>query len=118
MPRIHDKSRRPLRPISFRLPDSYYEQLAGEAAKFNLSVGEYARQIVIHRLLGKDGTQHSDELAELGTAIATLHRHLAAATIAVLHDAGKANLEEATKWVHANLVPENVTRTYPKQEEM
>jgi HD superfamily phosphodiesterase len=38
---------------------------------------------------------------------------LAAATIALLHDAGKADVEEAALWVHANLIPEHVTRTYP-----
>ena len=110
----HRNSKRPLRPISFRLPDSYYARLAEEAARFNLSVGEYARQIVIHGMDGGSAGQLVDEVAELGTAIATLHEHLAAATVALLHDAGKADIEDAAQWVHANLISENVTRTYPR----
>ena len=115
-PNNHHTSKRLLQSISFRLPETYYRRLAEEAARFNLSVGEYARQVVIHGMAGHAAGQVTDEVAELTSAITTLHEHLAAATVAILHDAGKADLEEAVRWVHANLIPENVTSTYPRSK--
>ena len=104
------------RPIAFRLTSIHYEQLAARAADVDLSPGKYARELVLQLLANDDSLRFRVELNGLRKAIETLGEHLAAATIAVLHDAGKAELQEAVAWVHSNLGPENLTRDYPKTD--
>lgn len=114
MSRIHRTNRKLSSPVGFRLPTLYHDRLVEEAASMRLSPGRYARQLVMSALSDDDTDEQTrDEIGELRREVALLHEHLAAATVAVLHDAGKASLEEATQWVHRTLIPEAITRTYP-----
>lgn len=113
----HDAAgKRPPRPIAFRLPSPYFEQLSALAAERNLSPGQCARELVAEALIEDNDQEILSRLDRICTAIATLDEHLAAATVAVLHDAGKAELQEAVRWVHQNLTSESLTQTYPSEQ--
>jgi len=99
--------------IAFRLTLSQYDDLAAMAESSRLSVGQFARHLVLQTLAGDTTVRLASELADLHSALETLDEHLAAATIAILHDAGKADLCEAVEWVHTNIRPEKLSPSYP-----
>ena len=109
-------AKKPAPTVAFRLPSPYCERLTQEAAKVQMSVGEFARRLVIEQLTDDTEARVLEEVAGIREAIDKLDEHVAAATIAILHDAGKADLAAAVRWVHRNLTPENLTRSYPDQD--
>jgi glucokinase len=90
------------KPIGFRLPPALARKLAAEAARRDLTPGTFARRVVLDAL-ADDAGRVADELALLRADLARLRAELRRATVALLADAGKADIEEAEAWVRDNL---------------
>lgn len=90
------------RPIGFRLPPAAARKLADEAAKRDLTAGTYARRIVLDSL-ASDAVRVSEDLAAARREVALLRADLKKVVIALLTDAGKAELEDAETWVRHHL---------------
>lgn len=79
------------------------KQLAERGASQNLSVGEFARRIVLDALSDSTNEQTREDLAELREQIQHLREDHATATAALLVDAGKISQSEAEAWVRRSL---------------
>jgi hypothetical protein len=91
--------------IAFRLHDALVTRLAAQAEERQMSVGEYARHIVIEHI-GNGGTgQLLESLSENKKALEQLKTDLCVATATLLCNAGHAEPKEARNWVKANLGP-------------
>lgn len=90
------------KPIGFRLPPAAARKLTAEAAGRDLTPGTYARRIVLDALAG-DAGRVAEELAAARKELARLRADLRLVTVALLADAGNAELEQAEAWVRANL---------------
>ncbi len=87
--------------ISFRLDPYSAERLAGEAAKLGMSVGSYARRLVVDGLYEKDRLR--EEVALARREVALLSERFRTAVVAILVDAGKAEPDEARAFVEDQL---------------
>ena len=90
------------KPIGFRLPPAVARKLATEAARRDLTAGTYARRIVLDAL-ADDAGRVADELAAARRELARLRADLGRAVVALLTDAGKAEVAEAEAWVRDHL---------------
>lgn len=91
------------KPIGFRLPPAAARKLAAEAALRGLTPGTYARQTVLAALADDATARLLAELAAARAELARLRADLGRATVALLTDAGKAELDQAQEWVRDNL---------------
>jgi hypothetical protein len=103
--------------VSFRLDGHHHALLAERASTFDMSAGEYARELVRDVL----NDQHAErtlhelselkhhlqrtllELEELKGHLRAQRRHLRTATICLLTDAGRASLEAAQEFVDEHM---------------
>jgi hypothetical protein len=89
--------------IGFRLSAATARDLAIAAKREGLTPGLYARRLVVNALTQEDETAKAAEVEELRNEIQLLRRDLARSVVALLSDAGKAEVEEANAWVKSNL---------------
>lgn len=90
--------------VSFRLPAAHAKQLSDRGAKENLSIGEYARTLVLAVLTNTSSARSGDDLAAVHKSLDALREDLATATVAVLVGAGKTTAAEAEDWVRKTLL--------------
>lgn len=89
----------PSKPIGFRLSAAAAKRLAATAARRGLTPGTYARRLVLEGLEDDAGRKALDELAVIREQLARLRTDLARVAVALLTDAGKAEVEDAEAWV-------------------
>lgn len=89
----------PSKPIGFRLSAATARRLATAAARRGLTPGTYARRLVLEGLEDDAGRKALDELAAVREQLARLRTDLARVAVALLTDAGKAEVEDAEAWV-------------------
>lgn len=89
----------PSKPIGFRLSAAAAKRLAAAAARRGLTPGTYARRLVLEGLEDDAGRKALDELAVIREQLARLRTDLARVAVALLTDAGKAEVEDAEAWV-------------------
>lgn len=89
--------------IAFRLHDSLVARLTTQAEERQMSVGEYARLIVIEQLSSSGSAELRDAAAENLKLLKGLEVQLRKATFTLLCNAGSAEPREAFEWVEANL---------------
>lgn len=92
-------TKKPNPAVSFRLPPEYARLLNDQAVRDGLSRGALARLLVIEALADADRLRLFEEVAAVRHALARLKRLLRTATVALLCDAGKAELDEARGFV-------------------
>src|SRR5262245_9976279 len=97
------KMREPTEPVAFRLPKRYRDKLAKEGAPYGLSLHEYARRIVMEVLDDEKHMRLLTEFIEVREALARLDGNLKVGVVALLADAGKAEVGEAKEWAKRNL---------------
>lgn len=91
----------PKKTVAFRLEKDILALLTAKADELGVSPGAYARVLVTEALLGQSCLL--EELKELSERQLRHEEHLRTATVALLVDAGKANVEEAQAFVRENL---------------
>lgn len=91
----------PKKTVAFRLEKDILALLNAKADELGVSPGAYARVLVTEALLGQ--SYLLEELRELSERQLRNEEHLRTATVALLVDAGKANVEEAKAFVRENL---------------
>jgi hypothetical protein len=91
------------KPIGFRLPPAAARALAKEAADRGLTPGTYARRLVLDALADDATHRLLDELGQARRELARLRADLGRVTVALLTDAGKAELDQAQEWVRDHL---------------
>jgi len=94
--------RAPSRTVSFRLSGSQWQAIDAEARKRKLSIGDFARQVVIDAC---DKSGEETPTRELLSAVERLRDHFKKAVVAILADAGKCDVADAETWVNANFTP-------------
>lgn len=90
-------------PVNFRLSAPAARRLAAAAARHGLSPGTYARRLVLEGMDDTAGRQALDELAAVREQLARLRADLARVAVALLTDAGKAELDDAEAWARDHL---------------
>lgn len=100
-PRNRWTMKEPKKTIGFRLENELLRLLMQKAKEVGLSPGAYARVLVTESLLGESSLL--EELREMEERQLRHERHLKAATVAILVDAGKASVEDAEAFVRENL---------------
>jgi hypothetical protein len=90
--------------VGFRLDEFHGRLLAAEARRRGLSPGECARAIVTESLTDSVRGQLLDQVSEVRQAVGRLRDALATAVVAILTDAGKAEVEEAREFVRDHLL--------------
>ena len=89
--------------IAFRLHDSLVERLTAQAEERHMSVGEYARLIIIEQLSSSGSAELKNAAAENLRVLKDLGIQIRKATFTLLCNAGNAEPKEAFEWVEANL---------------
>lgn len=89
--------------IGFRLPPAAARALAAEAVRRGLTPGTFARRAVLAALADDASPRLFTELAAARAELARLRADLARLAVALLTDAGKAELDQAQEWVRDNL---------------
>lgn len=89
--------------IGFRLPRSYARILNEEAGRHALSPGAYARLLVVEALADADRARLFEETGSIRAALDRLANNLETALVALLCDAGKAELAQALEFVRERL---------------
>lgn len=89
--------------VGFRLPRPYDRILSEEAARHTLSPGAYARLLVIDALADADRARLFEETGSIRAALDRLARNLETALVALLCDAGKAEVSQAQEFVREHL---------------
>ncbi len=87
--------------VAFRLEKDILALLTAKAKELGVSPGAYARVLVTEALLGQ--SYLLDEIRELSERQLRHEEHFRTATVAILVDAGKANVEEAQAFVREQL---------------
>ena len=93
------------RRVSFGLPSRDYEELAAEASRYGMKVGEYARQLVREGLESRfqaEASELHDEMNRQNSKIDQVRNDFAAGFEAILEFTGLST-EEAKEWVTNNL---------------
>jgi hypothetical protein len=90
--------------VGFRLDDFHGRLLAKAARDRDLSPGEYARAVVTEALTDAARQRLLDEVAEVRREVGRLRDALATAVVALLTDAGKAEVDEAREFVRDHLL--------------
>jgi hypothetical protein len=90
-------------PVGFRLSAPAVRRLTAAAARHGLTPGTYARRLVLAGLEDDAGRKTLDELAVVRDQLARLRADLTRIAVALLTDAGKAELAEAEAWARENL---------------
>jgi hypothetical protein len=93
--------KKPKKTISFRLEDETLDLLKAKASEYECSPSICARILLTDALLGQ--SYLLTEVRELSERQREHEKHFKTATIALLVDAGKANVEEAKAFVRENL---------------
>jgi predicted DNA-binding protein len=88
---------------SFRLPKRLDAKLGEAAEQVGVSRGTYARLVVIEALTDTDQARLRDDLAALRDAVRLLQRNLETAVVALLVDAGRAELDDAEAFVRRQM---------------
>lgn len=91
----------PKKTVAFRLEKEIFTLLTVKANELGVSPGAYARMLVTEGLLGQSYLM--DEIRELSERQLQHEKHFRTATVALLVDAGKANVEEAQAFVREQL---------------
>jgi hypothetical protein len=87
--------------IAFRLEPEILSRLCDKAKELGVSPGSYARLLVIDGILSDSSLL--EELREIVERQDRHERNLKTATVALLVDAGKANVEDAEAFVRERL---------------
>jgi hypothetical protein len=90
--------------VGFRLDEFHGRLLAAEARRRQMSPGECARALVTEAITDSVRGQLLDQVGELRQAVVRLRDSLATAVVAILTDAGKAEVEEAREFVRDHLL--------------
>lgn len=85
--------------VGFRLPRVYARILAEQAERHGLSPGAFARLLVIEAIADADRLRVFDELAVVRQAVDRVAANLETAAVALLCDAGKADVSQARTFV-------------------
>jgi hypothetical protein len=96
--------------VAFRLHDALAARLATQASERQLSIGEFARQIVIEHLGNAAQKQVLDAVANSQETIVRLEKQLRLMTVTLLCNAGHAEPDEALDWVQNHLGPVDDTK--------
>jgi hypothetical protein len=91
----------PKKTVAFRLEKEILALLTTKADELGVSPGAYARVLVTEALLGQ--SYLLDEIRELSERQLQHEKHFRTATVALLVDAGKANVEEAQAFVREQM---------------
>jgi hypothetical protein len=87
--------------VAFRLEPELLKLLTAKAKELEISPGAYARILVTEALLADSCLL--EELREVAERQLRHEEHFRTATLALLVDAGKANVEDAEAFVRDNL---------------
>jgi hypothetical protein len=87
--------------VAFRLEPELLKLLTAKAKELEVSPGAYARILVTEALLSDSCLL--EELREVAERQLRHEEHFRTATLALLVDAGKANVEDAEAFVRDNL---------------
>jgi hypothetical protein len=93
--------REPKKTVAFRLDRDILALLTAKAKELGVSPGAFARVLVTEALLGQ--SYLLDEIRELSERQLQHEKHFRTATVALLVDAGKANVEEAQAFAREQL---------------
>ncbi len=89
--------------VSFRLPAAIAEQLERRASELGLSRGEYARRLVLEGMGDTKSEELRRQVDRLEGEVGKLRGDLKNSVGALLIKAGKANPEEAKRFVAESL---------------
>ena len=90
--------------ISFRLAREHADELEKRASDGNMSRGEYARNVIIASLAANPLIETRNRVAEVQDELQQLREEVFTAVTALLVNAGKTSVEDATDWVKKNLM--------------
>ena len=89
--------------VGFQLDEEYLERLEKEAAKFQMSAGQYARRLVMDALDDTERKVVKEEISELSENVDDLRLSLAASVEAILAATKNVTKERAREWVDQNI---------------
>jgi polyhydroxyalkanoate synthesis regulator phasin len=89
--------------VGFQLDEEYLERLEKEAAKLQLSAGQYARRLVMNALDDTERKVIKEEISELNENVEDLRLCLGDAVEALLVTAGNLKKEQAREWTDQNI---------------
>ena len=89
--------------VGFQLDEEYLERLEKEAAKFQMSAGQYARRLVMDALDDTERQVIKEDISELNENVEDLRLCLAASVEAILAATKNVTKERAREWVDQNI---------------
>jgi hypothetical protein len=93
--------------VGFQLDEEYLERLEKEAAKFQMSAGQYARRLVMDALDDTERKVIKEEISDLNENVEDLRECLAVSVEAILATLGSEkkviSKERAREWVDENI---------------
>jgi hypothetical protein len=89
--------------VGFQLDEEYLDRLEKEAAKFQMSAGQYARRLVMDALDDTERQVIKEDISELSENVEDLRLCLAASVEAILAATKNVTKERAREWVDQNI---------------
>ncbi len=93
--------------VGFQLDEEYLERLEKEAAKLQMSAGQYARRLVMDALDDTERKVIKEEISDLNENVEDLRECLAVSVEAILATLGSEkkviSKERAREWVDENI---------------